>query len=214
MLVVVGGHSRNIGKTAVVEGIIRALPQAAWTAMKITQFGHGICSRDGEVCDCATGDEHSYAITQQRAPDLSDTGRFLAAGAVDSWWVRTAVGQLGLAIGEVKQRLEASRNAIVESNSLLDFVKPDLYLAVLDYTVADMKDSARRFLDRADALVVVKEGDGRPPWDGIPARWLERAPRFAAREGEWVTAELAGFVSRRVETRSRSTCPLPDPNAP
>ena len=42
MLIVVGGHTRNIGKTSVVAGLIQALPQFDWTAMKITQFGHGI----------------------------------------------------------------------------------------------------------------------------------------------------------------------------
>ena len=34
MLVVVGGHSRNIGKTSVVAGIIRKLHHWKWTAVK------------------------------------------------------------------------------------------------------------------------------------------------------------------------------------
>ena len=36
MLLVVGGHSRNIGKTSVVEGLIRRFRQKKWTALKIT----------------------------------------------------------------------------------------------------------------------------------------------------------------------------------
>ena len=63
-LIVVGGHSRNIGKTSVVAGLIAALPGYGWTAMKVTQYGHGICSRSGKVCHCAT-DDHSWAITQE-----------------------------------------------------------------------------------------------------------------------------------------------------
>jgi len=51
-VVVVGGHSRSVGKTSVVAGLIAALPEYAWNAMKITQFGHGVCSRNGELCDC------------------------------------------------------------------------------------------------------------------------------------------------------------------
>ena len=81
MLVVVGGHSRNIGKTSVVAGLIGALPEARWTAMKITQFGHGVCSVSGASCDCCLAPEHSYAIAQEPQPGPSDTGRFLAAGA-------------------------------------------------------------------------------------------------------------------------------------
>ena len=57
-LIVIGGHSRSVGKTSVVAGLIAALPEYNWTAMKITQHGHGICSADGEPCHCAT-DDHS-----------------------------------------------------------------------------------------------------------------------------------------------------------
>ena len=54
MLVVVGGHSRNIGKTSVVAGLIRKLRDRRWTAVKITQYGHGVCaSHIGAVaCGC------------------------------------------------------------------------------------------------------------------------------------------------------------------
>ena len=31
-IVVVGGHTRNIGKTSVMAGLIRALPEMRWTA--------------------------------------------------------------------------------------------------------------------------------------------------------------------------------------
>jgi hypothetical protein len=40
MVIVVGGHSRNIGKTSVICGIIRALPNWNWTAIKITPHAH------------------------------------------------------------------------------------------------------------------------------------------------------------------------------
>ncbi|MDQ6706445.1 MAG: hypothetical protein M3Z85_10780, partial [Acidobacteriota bacterium] len=65
MLVVVGGHSRNIGKTSVVAGIISSLPEFRWTAMKITQYGHGICSTEGEACECAVEYDHPYALQQE-----------------------------------------------------------------------------------------------------------------------------------------------------
>src|SRR5580692_4494300 len=40
MVMVVGGHSRNVGKTSVICGIIRALPTWNWTAIKITPHEH------------------------------------------------------------------------------------------------------------------------------------------------------------------------------
>src|SRR5512147_2046970 len=80
-LVVVGGHSRGVGKTSVVAGLIAALPEHEWLAAKITQHGHDICSGNGEPCDCVTAD-HASAITEERdRSGESDTSRFLIAGA-------------------------------------------------------------------------------------------------------------------------------------
>ena len=105
-LVVVGGHSRSVGKTSVVAGLIAALREFDWTAVKITQYGHGICSANGEACDCATGD-HSWAISEERdRSGESDTSRFLVAGAVQSLWVRTEQGRLAEAMPTLRQRLE------------------------------------------------------------------------------------------------------------
>ena len=64
-IVVVGGNTRNIGKTSVVAGLIAAMPEKHWTAFKITQFGHGVCSANGEPCDCETG-SHTVAVSEER----------------------------------------------------------------------------------------------------------------------------------------------------
>src|SRR5947208_13427321 len=57
-LIVVGGHTRSIGKTQLVCDVISAFPRANWIAGKITQYGHGVCAQNGEDCDCAP-DERS-----------------------------------------------------------------------------------------------------------------------------------------------------------
>ena len=71
LFVVVGGHSRNVGKTSVTAGIIRALPDFHWTAVKITQYGHGICSAEGESCECAVNSEHPYALSEETRGSIS-----------------------------------------------------------------------------------------------------------------------------------------------
>ena len=153
-LVVIGGHSRSVGKTSVVAGLIAALPEFEWTAAKITQYGHGICSANGEACDCATGD-HSWAISEERdRRGDSDTSRFLMAGATRVFWVRTEQGHLAEAMPVFRQRIEGARNVIIESNSVMKFLRPDLYLTVLDPSTPDFKTSAREFLDRADAVIL------------------------------------------------------------
>ena len=79
MVVVVGGHTRNIGKTSVVCGIVRSLPGWNWTAIKITQYGHGVCARDGEPCDCSDP-AHPIAVSEENGSAPStDSGRFLVS---------------------------------------------------------------------------------------------------------------------------------------
>src|SRR5271167_3237731 len=125
-VVVVGGHSRSVGKTSVVAGLIAALPEFRWTAVKITQYGHGICSANGELCDCAT-DDHSWALTEERdRSGESDTSRFLVSGAARSLWVRTRQGMLAEAMPLLRQELAAAENAILESNSVMRFLRPAL----------------------------------------------------------------------------------------
>src|ERR1700761_3265082 len=111
-VVVVGGHTRNIGKTSVVAGLVAALPHRHWTAIKITQFGHGVCSANGEPCDCETAD-HTIAISEERDHQSStDSSRYLAAGATRSFWVRTRQGQLSEAMPRLRALLAEAENAI------------------------------------------------------------------------------------------------------
>ena len=93
-LIVVGGHTRSIGKTQLVCDVIRAFPEENWIAGKITQYGHGVCAKNGENCDCAP-DEHSYAISWEKSAGTgTDSSRFLAAGAQRSFWLRAKQGFL------------------------------------------------------------------------------------------------------------------------
>ncbi|MGA8877579.1 MAG: hypothetical protein WB555_18725, partial [Candidatus Korobacteraceae bacterium] len=165
-LIVVGGHSRSVGKTSVVAGLIAALPEFHWTAMKITQYGHGICSANGKECHCAT-DDHSWAVTEElNRSGKSDSSRFLVAGAARSLWVRTRQGMLAEAMPRVRKEIEAAENTILESNSILRFVRPNLYLSVLDAATEDFKVSAQIYLDRADA-VVLHDGAGDVAWKTV-----------------------------------------------
>jgi hypothetical protein len=200
-LVVIGGHSRSVGKTSVVAGLIAALPEYSWNAMKITQFGHGVCSRNGELCDCAT-DDHTWSISEERnRSGESDTSRFLIAGATKVWWVRTQQGRLAEAMPTIRRRIAEAENVIVESNSILKFMRPDIYLTVLDPAVEDFKKSAQEFMDRADA-VILHDVDGSPAWRGVSLKVVEGRPMFRVRPPEYVTPEIVEFVKGRLAVRS------------
>ncbi|MBV6430429.1 MAG: hypothetical protein IANPNBLG_00541 [Bryobacteraceae bacterium] len=199
MLVVVGGHSRNVGKTSVVCEIISGIPEAGWQAIKITQHGHSFCSIDGLPCDCAPGDaSHPFVLDEESRAGGTDSGRYLAAGARRSFWLRTAKGELGHAIPTLKSLIAGAAHSVLESNSVMRFLTPDLYIVVLDYGVEDMKESTRLYFDRADAFVVNAAGRSTPPWPGIPRRWLEDKPWFPARPPLYGGPELIAFVRSRM----------------
>ncbi len=210
-VIVVGGHTRSIGKTQLVCDVIGAFRQENWIAGKITQYGHGVCAQNGENCGCAP-DEHVCAISWETQADSgTDSARFLAAGARRSFWLRTKQGFLaeGLPLlrAALQEKVGEAREGlpplIVESNSLLQFLRPSLYFAVVDPAKEDFKDSARVALDRADALVLrdtagAFSGSG-PAWTKLPARLLREKPSVSQLEGEPLPEPLRALVHRVLE---------------
>jgi molybdopterin-guanine dinucleotide biosynthesis protein len=206
-MVMVGGHTRNIGKTSVVEGIIKAMSEIKWTAVKITQFGHGVCSVNGESCECATA-EHQFSITTERQLDSgTDTARFLAAGATRSLWVRTRQGELFTALASLKREIEDDEFVIVESNSLRRFLKPELYLQVLDPDNIDFKLSAQQFFDLADAYLLVAGRHDEVAQEGtlsvLLAREIEKKkPYFTVSPGEqFINRVVINFLRSKMADR-------------
>jgi hypothetical protein len=198
-VVVIGGHTRNVGKTSVVAGLIAALPELHWTALKITQYGHNVCAANGESCDCATAD-HSHAITEERdRTGDTDTSRFLIAGADRVFWVRTRIGELAAALPKIRQIIDSSINVIVESNSIMKFLRPDLYLTVLDPANQDFKDSARWALDRADAILIHESTE--VAWTNVSLRPVLGRPSFQIAAGKYTTPEIVDFVGQQLASK-------------
>jgi hypothetical protein len=203
-VIVVGGHTRSIGKTQLVCDLIAALPNENWIAGKITQYGHGVCAQNGENCDCAP-DDHVCAISWEKGANETDSGRFLAAGARRSFWLRTKQGFLAEGMPLLRKALHDSENnnqgtparVILESNTLLQFLKPSLYLMVLDPSKADFKESARLQMDRASAFVLrqpVQTEQNAGAWQALPLQLLRGKPQFLQREGEALPPALVQQV--------------------
>ncbi len=152
--ITVGGQARNIGKTSLVCGIIGAFPEENWTAVKITGFGPDEYWRYGT----------RFALSEENERGLgSDSSRFLAAGARRAFWLRVPLGQLGPAMPALRRAVAGAANLIIESNRVLEFIEPDVYLLLLDPARRDFKMTARRFLHRADAYVVAQQQPGHNP---------------------------------------------------
>jgi hypothetical protein len=172
-IIVVGGGGSGSGKTSVATGIVAALPEPRWTAFKISSHWHG--------------EPGSAVIEACDANSETDTGRYLAAGAVRAFWVR---GNLAEAMPQIQTLLAEAENVMIESNGILRFLQPDVYLSVLD-PAADIKESATEFLERADAVLVPIGSEGLVQGKVVLPM---RPPVYATAEVVWFVAERSGLL--------------------
>jgi hypothetical protein len=180
--IVVGGHSRKVGKTSVAAGIIAAFPACRWTAVKITSHRHA--------------EANSSAIYEETdRSGRSDTSRFLVAGAARALWVRAPEDSLELAIRQLLPAIQSDPFVIIESNRILQFIRPDLYILVLRYDVAEFKDSARETLRQADAIVAVNDCPSPPGWKlEMPAY----VPLFPMADLQIIPSDFIDFLQNRL----------------
>lgn len=115
-IIVVGGSGRGVGKTSLLCGLIAALPERCWTAVKITTHEHGKLE----------------TIWEQTEPERgSDTARYLAAGASRALLIAAPERGFPIVLSELAAKLGPGANVIFESNRILKHLKPDLCLMVL-----------------------------------------------------------------------------------
>jgi hypothetical protein len=165
-IVVVGGGGRGAGKTALVCGLMRSLPEISWTAVKVTTHEHG----------------KPTPIWEETQPgEGSDTGRYLVAGARRAFLVTTGLvtaGEDALSpdddtLGPIVQQVlreclppddsvEAGAipcGVIFESNSVLLHLRPDVCLCAATSPWADEKPSYDLVEQHMDAMVELAAHD-------------------------------------------------------
>jgi hypothetical protein len=173
-LVVVGGQMRGVGKTSVVCSLIAATPEREWTAIKVSAHGHSV----------------EVEVREETSPGSGkDSARYLAAGAMRSFYISVPEGGLAMAMSRLKEILAEARNAVVESTSVLEYLRPELALAVVDPAAAEMKKSLQRWSERFDAVITPASA----PLHGA-LKELTAKPRFVVRPPEYGSEELNAFV--------------------
>jgi hypothetical protein len=103
----------------------------------------------------------------------------------------------------IREEIASGANSILESNSVLEFIHPDLYALMVSPWVTDFKPSARRYLTRADAILMATPSPGhgaaRPNWIGELQDELGRIPQFAISRGELAPSRWLDFVRRKMD---------------
>jgi hypothetical protein len=187
--IVVGGSGRGVGKTALVCGLIVALPEFRWTAIKITSHNHGQPQPVWEETEPGQG---------------NDTARYLAAGAERALLVTAEPEELEQIVRPLLESLrEQQKNLILESNSILRLLKPDLCLGVDGEAGKGHKPSFGLVMERADALVTLA-GRNSVAQGVQPLFQLAAMDRISPEMKDWIRGRLSA-QSRKPDHRAPQT---------
>jgi hypothetical protein len=190
-IIVVGGSSRGAGKTALVCGLIAALPEFRWTAVKITTHEHG--SR--------------MPIWEETNPgDETDTARYLAAGAARAFLATPPIGgqepDLPSVLDELWPNFGRGTNLIFESNRVVHHVRPNICLMIQavpkrELTLPERKPSFIAAVGHADAMVALSVADGVIA-DGLCLPGHPPKPIFHLAALERISPEMLAWVRPRL----------------
>ncbi|HTR45246.1 MAG TPA: hypothetical protein VMH06_06005 [Thermodesulfovibrionales bacterium] len=136
----VGGAHSGSGKTTYACLLLRKLK--GWGAIKYTRT---------ELYSSLVDDRETLSTEDK------DTRRMLDAGAARVLWVKAPPGGLEEMLPEAVARLSDLRGVVVEGNSAIEFLKPDIIIFVFGSEAEEIKESAKGVLLNAD--VVVSEND-------------------------------------------------------
>lgn len=189
-LIVVGGHSRHVGKTASVAAILRCLAPSAWTAVKISAHKHGAGAASVEERDGNSG---------------SQTARYLQAGASRAFLLRAPDEKVRDAAERIAWMRGAGQSVIAESNRLVEHCRPDLTLFVVAPSIRDWKPSSAACLRRAGALLILGEADLPPEAVAVGGERVRTLPLFRLQPGGEPPRQLRAWLRRRLDDQCSNT---------
>jgi hypothetical protein len=182
-----------VGKTALVECVLREMGAGRMAAIKISAHRH------------ASPNEARGLFEEDARASPTQTGRYLAAGAARAWLCRCPTPQLPDAARFIRALQERGRDVIVESNRIVDHLVPDLVLFVVSSRIGDWKPSSARCLGRADALVLSND-TSELPFEALRlgGSTVARLPAFAFTD-DWRVPGLAAWSRSLIRGNSRAS---------
>ncbi len=131
-----GAHS-GCGKTFIAELLLRSL-QGRWAAIKYTRTAFYTTVKESAASDDIEG---------------KDTWRMKQAGADPVLWVQAPEDQLAEPLEIAMSMLSGAEGVIIEGNSVIEFLNPDVVIFVFGEDDKRIKESARKILPRADIVI-------------------------------------------------------------
>jgi molybdopterin-guanine dinucleotide biosynthesis protein A len=205
-MLMIGSAGANVGKTELACKILRKFGKSTdIVGIKVTAIREkdGRCPRGGLGCGVCSSLEGDFCITEEtNTKSQKDTGRLLAAGAKQVFWLRVLKTHLKECITALINIIGPDAISICESNSLRHIVEPGLFLVVRGRNSKIWKSSAGDVKKYADRIVV---SDGNSFDFNID--------RIKLADGRWLLQEnataiiMAGGSSSRMGT-NKSILPL------
>ncbi|MBF0519679.1 MAG: hypothetical protein HQK92_08145 [Nitrospirae bacterium] len=138
LIVCIGGAYSGSGKTSLATELLKNV-KGKWAAIKYTKTSFYTSVTD--AADTAN-------------QEGKDSTLLLQAGAVAVKWVQSPYSALDEALRFAMYDFPRVLGIIIEGNSPLDFVRPDLTVFVLGTDVGRFKESAEKFFEKSDIAVV------------------------------------------------------------
>lgn len=152
----IGSSSSGAGKTTVAEALLKHFTNppsppfakrgmgGLWGAIKYTKTAiYTSLIDDKEIL----------------AQENKDTHRFMDAGAEDVLWIQSPPEGLKEVLPLAISRLSHLKGIIIEGNSAIEFLKPDIVIFIIGKDEENFKESAMRVLEIAD-VILFQEGRG------------------------------------------------------
>jgi len=190
----VGGHSRGVGKTALVVELLRALHWPLVFTVKVSSHRHGVAT----------------VIHEDQTPSPhTSTGRCLEAGAERAFLCRCPDERLADAARLVRELRAAGSDVIVESNRMSALVEASLTFFVASDRISDWKTSSAVCLSQADAVVTSAHTRVVPGPASRVTRLAGGTADVLRFSDEWRVPGLAPWVESRlaqVSEAARAGC--------
>lgn len=150
-LLLIGGNARKSGKTSFICSILNKFNQHPILAMKVALYTD---KHDLQSHYQLSDNEFYYEVRDEKGSDENDSSRYVAAGAMEGWFV--AAMDEEKSINRLKKRIdlliESGRLLIIESNRMRKYFEPSLFL-MLNKASKEDKAGLVSFREMSDMVI-------------------------------------------------------------
>jgi LAO/AO transport system kinase len=156
LIVGIGSAHSNIGKTTLGVSLLRRLTQVSITnSLTLRRLRRwGVIKYTKTAIYASIVDDIRILAQSDK-----DTGRFLNAGAEMVLWAQSPPDELGEVLPVAIDRLSHLDGIIIEGNSAIEFIKPDIVIFITDPQRKRSKPSAEALSQKADIVLIAGEAD-------------------------------------------------------